>query len=402
MSKRAAWLALSICMLNIIFASLGLFFGILNSYSSFVEFANSLGPGLILAVSFSIVGALVAARRPDNWLGWIFCAVGLSQGLVTFASEYGAYTLVTSPGSLPGGQMMLWFAEWAWAPGVGLLLTFGLLLFPDGRLLSPRWRVVAWLSAIAIALIVIPLVISLWLEGPVVPEEELPGLLGAIALAGFPLMLLCGLASVISLMVRFRRSRGVERQQLKWFTYAGATTLALLLSTELVAVPATWQVVFMPLVAAIPASVGIAILRYRLWDIDIIIRRTLVYSTLTFILALIYVGCILVIRTLVAPLTGGSELAIVASTLTIAALFTPLRRRVQMIIDRRFYRRKYDAAKVLAAFGKTVRDETDLDALTDEMLQVVDETMQPESVGLWQRDPATTASVNAAKPLKTV
>jgi hypothetical protein len=384
MSKRAAWLALSICLINIIFASLGLFFGILNSYSSFVEFANSLGPGLILAVSFSIVGALLATHRPDNSLGWIFCAVGLSQALVTFAGEYGAYTLVTNPGSLPGGQIMFWFGQWAWAPGVGLLITYALLLFPDGRLLSPRWRVVAWLSAIAIALIVLPLVISLWLEGPMVLEEELPGLLGAIALAGFPLMLLCGLASVVSLIVRFRRSRGVERQQLKWFTYAGTTTLALLLSTELVAVPATWQVVIMPLVAAIPVSVGIAILRYRLWDIDIIIRRTLVYSTLTFILALIYIGCIVVIRTLVAPLTGGSELAIVASTLAIAALFTPLRRRIQTIIDQRFYRRKYDAAKVLAAFGATVRDETNLDALTNAMLLVVDETVQPEFVGLWQ------------------
>ena len=143
-------------------------------------------------------------------------------------------------------------------------------------------------------------------------------------------------------------------------------------------------------------------LRYRLYDIDVIINRTLVYGALTVSLGLVYIGCVVLLRQVLAPLTGSSELAIMASTLAIAALFTPLRRRIQTMIDRRFYRRKYDAAKVLAVFGATVRDETDLDALTSEMLRVIDDTMQPESIGLWLRDPATTASVNAAKPLKTV
>jgi len=151
-------------------------------------------------------------------------------------------------------------------------------------------------------------------------------------------------------------------------------------------------------VLLIPTSIGIAILRYRLYDIDIIIRRTLVYSALTLTLGLVYIGCIIVSRTLVAPLIGGSDVAIVASTLAIAALFSPLRRRIQNLIDRRFYRRKYDATKVLAAFGATARDETDLEHLTAELLRVVDQTMQPEFVGLWMRDPQARSSSEAARP----
>jgi hypothetical protein len=192
-------------------------------------------------------------------------------------------------------------------------------------------------------------------------------------------------AGVASLVLRYRRGGWVERQQLKWFVAAAALLPVAVVCGE--TYPDSQPFVMPVALALLPAATGIAILRYRLYDIDIIIRRTLVYSTLTFILALIYVGCIVVIRTLVAPLVGGSELAIVASTLAIAALFTPLRRRIQTLIDKRFYRRKYDAAKVLAAFGATARDETDLEQLTAEMLRVVEETMQPEFVGLWLREP---------------
>jgi len=167
--------------------------------------------------------------------------------------------------------------------------------------------------------------------------------------------------------------------------YISCTISGLSDSTSLAA--DVWNVFFGLSLGTFPLSIGIAILRYRLYDIDVIIRRTLVYSTLTLILALIYIGCIVVSRTLVAPLIGGSDVAIVASTLAIAALFNPLRRRIQNLIDKRFYRRKYDAAKVLAAFGTTARDETDLERLQAEMLRVVDETMQPEFVGLWLRDP---------------
>jgi hypothetical protein len=212
------------------------------------------------------------------------------------------------------------------------------------------------------------------------------------------------IASLVVVQVyRYRRvSNAVQRQQTRWVVYGFAMAIvlfigAIVLSTlndlilggqppgplgRMIA-----QGMLTSFLLLIPLSIGVAIVRSRLWDIDVLIRRTLVYSLLTLTLGLVYVGCILVSRALVAPLTGGSELAIVASTLMIAALFTPLRRRIQSVIDKRFYRRKYDAAKVLAAFGTTVRDETDLERLTDEMLRVVDETMQPEFVGLWLREP---------------
>jgi hypothetical protein len=210
------------------------------------------------------------------------------------------------------------------------------------------------------------------------------------------------LTLVVAQVYRYRRvSNAVQRQQTKWVVYGFAVAIlgfvvavALATLNELVwGAPPPGPVgrmigtsILTGFLLLIPLSIGVAILRSRLWDIDVLIRRTLVYSVLTLTLGLVYLGCILVTRTLVAPLTGSSELAIVASTLAIAALFNPLRKRIQNAIDRRFYRRKYDAAKVLAAFGATARDETDLDRLTTELLRVVDETMQPEFVGLWLRE----------------
>jgi uncharacterized membrane protein len=196
------------------------------------------------------------------------------------------------------------------------------------------------------------------------------------------------LASAISPFIRFRRAVGAERQQLKWFAYAAALWCVMFPILAFGGLTGAWYIIFntIPLVL-VPIAVGIAILRYRLYDIDVIIRRTLVYSTLTLALGLVYIGCIVLSRTVVAPLTGGSELAIVASTLAIAALFMPLRWRIQNAIDRRFFRRKYDAAKVLAAFGVTARDETDIERLTGELLRAVGETVQPEFVGLWLREP---------------
>jgi hypothetical protein len=301
---------------------------------------------------------------------------------------------------------MVWLEFWTWIPSLALLVTFLLLLFPDGRLPARRWRWVAWLAAAGIVLATGVAAAGLWpdrgLPGlcsqrefenarqvlerlcapPTLAQEEELGRLGLFVAAGFIVTGVAGLLSVAALVVRFRRSRGVERQQLKWFVFAGAFALLGIASSF---VPAeSLSNVLMPVgVTLVPIATGIAILRYRLYDIDVIIRRTLVYSVLTLTLALVYVGCIVLSRTLVAPLTGGSELAIVASTLAIAALFTPLRRRIQNGIDKRFYRRKYDAANVLAAFGATVRDETDLERLTAELLRVVDETMQPEFMGLW-------------------
>jgi len=210
--------------------------------------------------------------------------------------------------------------------------------------------------------------------------------------------------AVASLIVRFRHARGLERQQLKWFVFAATIGVAtiiggfLLFPAQMSGGGILGNLLFAAAPSGLAVAAAVAILRYRLYDIDIIIRRTLIYSTLILTLGLVYIGCILLSRTLVAPLIGGSEITIVASTLAIAALFNPLRKRIQTIIDKRFYRRKYDAAKVLAAFGTTVRDETDLERLTAEVLRVVDETVQPEFVGLWLRDTPAGSTPNRARP----
>jgi hypothetical protein len=349
---------------------------------------------------------IIAARQPRNPIGWLFCAIGLSAAIPMLAIPYAVYALRVNPGALPGAVLMTWLASWVWLPGASLIPLL-LLPFPDGRLLSPRWRWAVWATALGATLGTLDTARLSWsLRGAaLLPYLESGtdyqidgGVLSQILATIAVLLSLSGfIASIITITLRFRRSRGVERQQLKWFTYA----IALAACIELVLIvrssiygEKTKDLLDLGLIGlstisivGIALSVAIAILRYRLYDIDIIINRTLVYGALTLTLGLIYVGCIAVSRMLVAPLVGGSEIAITASTLAIAALFNPLRRRIQNTIDKHFYRRKYDAAKVLAAFGTTVRDETDLDPLTAELVRVVDETMQPEFVGLWLRDP---------------
>lgn len=388
---RASWVAGPIFLLNIVAGMLGTLFMVLNRYP-LAEFLGGL-PGPLLAFSFSAVGALVAARRSRNPVGWIFLAVGFSQGLVSFAYQYAEYALITAPGSLPGGPAMSVVGQLAWIPGLSLLLTYALLLFPDGRLPSQRWRPVAWLSAGPLILFV-PLAISSWpfrgralLENPEQYDPE--GVLAIFAYSIFPLMLLCGLACVASLVVRFRRSRGVERQQLKWFTFAAAVFLTVLVVGNYLDIDsAASMLLVLPAVPSIPIAAGIAILRYRLYEIDILINRTLVYVSLTAALVLVYLGCVVLLQSVFRALTGQeSQLAVVASTLAIAAMFSPLRRRIQSFIDRRFYRSKYDAARTLEAFGARLRDEVELESLTGDLVGVVRETVQPEHVLLWLRNP---------------
>jgi hypothetical protein len=358
------------------------------------------GAVVVLVVSFSVVGGLIVSHRPENTIGWIFCAAALCQGLSEFGLEYATYALITRSSALPLGAEMSWLADWIWAPGLGLILVFLPLLFPDGRPPSRRWRLVAWLGGLAIVLISVPVSILTWpergmavLRGGGIGDEE-PGWLVALVEAGFPLMLLAGLGAVISLFVRFHRARGDERQQIKWFASAAALTFAWIFVFEqlgiaeggvLEAIAAVSSLVLIP---SIPIATGIAILRYRLYEIDLLINRTLVYGTLTAALVLVYVGSVVVLQSVFRALTGQeSQLAIVASTLAIAALFNPLRRRVQAFVDRRFYRRKYDAAKTLEAFSARLRDRTDLDALSRDLVGVVGETLQPAHVLLWLRPP---------------
>jgi hypothetical protein len=258
----------------------------------------------LLAITYPLVGAVVAARRPGNPLGWIFCVIGISYGLTITGEAYAVYTLRTAPGALPGGGLMSWLGNWAWALGLGLLMTFALLLFPDGRLPSRRWRPVAWLSAASIAVICGLGGAWSWpqrglglLESNHEGLENAPRLVALLVLACYPLMLLCGFASVVALLVRFHRSRGVERQQLKWFTFAGAATFASLI---LIVTPSqagwigpVYLLVGLPVLLSMPVAAGVAILRYRLYDIDRLINRTLVYGLLTAMLGLGYAGIVL-------------------------------------------------------------------------------------------------------------
>jgi hypothetical protein len=396
--KVATWLAWSLCLLCVGLAVGALLLWLLNGRSLIGFVREGDAAVTVLVVSFSVVGALIVSHRPENTIGWVFCTAALCQGLSEFGLEYATYALITRSGSLPLAAEMSWLAEWIWAPGLGLILVFLPILFPDGRPPSRRWRPVAWLGGLSIILIWVPISILIWPERGTAllrggeTGEERPGWLLALAEAGFPLMLLAGLLAVISLFVRFHRARGSERQQIKWFASAAALTFAWifvfeqLVSAEGGVLEAIAAVSSLVLVPSIPIATGIAIFRYRLYDIDRIVNRALVYGFLTATLAAVYLGGVVVLQYLFRVLTGQeSQLAVVASTLAIAALFVPLRRRVQGFVDRRFYRRKYDAAKTLETFSAKLRDETDLDRLGDEMVSVVRETMQPEHVSLWLR-----------------
>jgi hypothetical protein len=348
----------------------------------------------IVGASSAIVGGVVAARRPANPVGWLFLGGALVSAVRALAGGYDVYGITTSPGAVPLAYAMAWLSSATYV--VGPLIAFVLipLYFPNGRPVSRRWGLVARFSVVSLLLFAVFFAIA---PGEAVDGSGIQNPLGIQALQPFVeafdpyffvwYMTLI-LAAAASLVVRFYRSVGEERQQLKWFTYAAAfIPLWFLVNTPIeAAVPNLFAVMDSLVIAAVPVAAGIAILRYRLYDIDIIINRTLVYGVLTLSLVLIYFGGIVLAQATLRALTGQeSSLAVVASTLVIAALFNPLRRRIQEFIDRRFYRRRYDARKTLEAFSSKLREETDLDRLGGELVSVVKETMQPAHTSLWLR-----------------
>src|ERR671921_645738 len=372
-----------------------------SSWEANLTVADLLG-GVIFLI-FPLVGALIASRRPRNAIGWILLTEGLLWMFLGMTDYYGLYG-VASPGSVPFPVGVAAVNNFMWVPAVGLLGTYVFLLFPDGRLPSSRWRPLAWLSGTVIVLVSI--LVGLTPGG----LQNLGGIRNPYALEGYPwletvayivlpLLPLCMLASVISLVMHYRRSRGEERQQIKWIAFAASFVGLLYLIAMVCAFifpSGAWFQAGSPLwldllgyaalssFTLVPIAIGFAVLRYRLYDIDLLINRTLVYGSITVLLALVYFGGVAGLQRLLAPVTGqDSQLAIVASTLAIAALFNPLRRRTQRFIDQRFYRRKYDAAKTLEQFSSKLRDETDLNALRGDILAVVRETMQPEHVSFW-------------------
>lgn len=341
----------------------------------------------VAGLSFPVVGATVVARRPGHAIGWIFVAIGAGMSLVGFANGYAAYSLTVLPDPLPATGVVAWLSGWLWVPSFGLLMTFALLLFPDGHLPSPRWRPVAYLAAGSIAVTMADFAGSSWLD----PYASVyaPQTVGSpVVMVWFGLLSASGLASAASLVVRFRQSRGEERLQLKWVAYAAAVTVAIVVPAVAVTRGASPSLIIVVAAPLVPVAAGVAILRYRLYDIDVVINRTLVYGALTATLAMVYFGGVATTQAIFRALTGQEEqpqLAIVVSTLVIAALFNPSRRLIQSFIDRRFYRRKYDARKTLEDFSARLRDKTDLDRLGDELVGAVRETMQPAHVSLWLR-----------------
>ena len=354
------------------------------------------------ALVFGTVGLLVTTRRPGNVVGWLFLLFAVLSGAQAALNSYAQYAIVAG---WPGGAPTSWILEWVWLPELALLALI-LLLFPDGRHVSPRWR------ALAIALAPVTVAVTLlWaVASPTVVSETVSVATSRIDPLGLgpthPLrtvtsmstLLLAAalLAGAISLRSRMRRGGPTERQQIKWIAFAGAflgpafaatfaaSMLSTLYSLDPVIVKAT-EVLTIVVVLLIPVAAGIAILRYRLYDIDVLINRTIVYGAVTAILAATYFMAVVLFQALLRPFTSGNEFSVAASTLLVVALFQPFRRRVRDAVDRRFYRSRYDAARTLDAFGLRLRDEVDLDSLSRDLIDVARETVRPAHASLWLR-----------------
>ena len=390
-TRTAAWLAWAVCAISLAVTALCFLLIALNL--SLDTPAYFFWPDLtVLALGYSVIGAIIASRLPNHPIGWLCCAIGFIAAIDHFGGEYAVYALLAHPHSLPGGMAMFWLQDWFWMLFIGLIV-FLLLLFPTGRLPSGRWQPFAWGSVVVILVAVI-----------LTASTPLPSsgseIMGSLEEPPSPIqfsVLLLGLVAAVSVVVGRRNARGVERQQIKWLLYAGAIffvgsslKIAVVYFIQLEGPWGLWISYILVAVGGLsgPIAIGVAILRYRLYNIDVLINRTLVYGSLTALLAAVYFGGVTATQAIVRVLTGQEQqpqLVVVVSTLVIAALFNPLRRRIQSFIDRRFYRRKYDATKMLDAFSAKLRDETDLDALSDDLVGVVREAMQPSHVSLWLR-----------------
>ena len=347
----------------------------------------TVGPVVLAVASAAAVGALVAGRRPRHPVGWLLLGVALSVAFNALVEPYVEYGLVVRPGSLPGAVYLLPFLYSSFLVALACA-GFVLLLTPTGALPSPRWRWWARVAAVAPAVTVLGFAVQPdplapeYLGNPVAVPALAPALLVA-ALTGMAVTAAGLLVGAGSLVLRFRRARGIERLQLRWLALAGACASALVLVALVAAALALDPVVLASLalcLALLPLATGAAILRYRLYDLDRIISRTLAYGLLTLLLGLAYAAVVLGLGRF---LPEGSSLVVAAATLAVAAIFQPVRRRVQALVDRRFNRRRHDAARTVADFSARLRDQVDLGTLTGELLTVVDQTMQPTKASLW-------------------
>ncbi|MGH2788257.1 MAG: hypothetical protein ACRDJV_10150 [Actinomycetota bacterium] len=339
---------------------------------------------------FVIVGALVAWKRPFNRVGWLMLAYVVLRSVVGITVAYGERGVLIDPGSLPGASAVVWFATWLWSASL-VLIPLVLLYFPNGRLPSPRWRWVIWCCVLPVMLFV-----SAAIGWAGVPAQELltsfdegtpgPDWSGALTNGGVAVLLGLGLCSVVSLFIRYRRSSHEERLQLKWVLFAAGLLLADSIWESFLPGPDYLQAAVGALAfAAIPAAIGVAILKYRLYEIDRIINRALVYGLLTATLGIGYLVIVVALQRVLDPFTQANEIAIAGSTLLVAALFQPVRSRIQNFIDRRFYRSRYDATRTLEGFSTRLREGVDLEVLTADLTAVVGRTMGPAHISVWLR-----------------
>jgi len=390
MARLSAW---GLCSITMVIAVARLTLAIVDPASS----DSSSGPNVpgggvpvaafeaFLLIMMAVTGAVIASRQPRNAVGWIFCAIPLSLGLLIL-SAHAYWALALGDVTPSRAALLVAWLGWVWVPAMIPALTLFPLLFPTGRPLTPRWRPVVWL---AVATLILNAFSEAFKPGrldgyPVDNPFGGGNWINAVNAVGGLLMIATTLASFTSLVLRFRRSHGIERQQLKWVTTATVLFLIMFLQPFTGTGNLSFTILLFGLLI-VASGVAVAMLRYRLYDIDVVINRALVYGSLTAMLAAVYLGSVLLLQVVLDPFTGGSGLAVAASTLGTAALFGPLRRRVQAVVDRRFFRRKYDAAQTLERFGARLRDEVDLDSLTSELRGVVAETVQPAHVTLWIR-----------------
>jgi hypothetical protein len=381
---RGPVIAWSVCVLGIA----GLVAGaILEEATGNTDPSESFLESLALMIGFGafpVIGALVASRHPGNAVGWLFLAVGVGIGILLISTAYAHWALVEKAGNYPLTTLAAWLEQWLWVPSVGLIATLILLLFPNGRPPSRRWNWLVWTCGVALGTLAIGgmieqrLVSGYSIDNPIgVPgleDVESEPLFAPLFVLFIPLSMLCA----ASLVVRFRRAQGVERQQLKLMTFTACLMVTTFFAGDALGIPGTLALALL----ALDVSLAVAMLKYRLYDIDRVINKTVVYGVVTVLLVAGYGGGVILMHK-VLPLPEDSPAATAAATLAMAALFGPLRHRVQQVVDRYFYRPRYNAIKTVEAFESRVRLRRDLDELAGDLVDVVRRTVHPSHVSVW-------------------
>ena len=379
--SRARWVAWPVGAVSVALSVAAVGLAARNGEGPAELVANHHAIGIVTAIGIAVLGAIIASRKPGNPIGWLMSVAALLLGVFNFNQQYAPLAVAES---LPLVGLSSWLATWTALPGIAITITSSLQLFPDGRLPSPRWRPVAWLSAAAA---VVPAVVMAVLAWPVRGPElaaltfDHPALAPVFGI-GFPAVLVLLGVSMAALVVRFRRSRGVERQQIKWFAYGAMIGIPMGLPAQVPVWGPILELLQPPLMFA---GLAIGMFRYRLYDVDRVINRTLVYGLLTAALGLAYVAGSLVFVLVAGAGSDPPSWLVAAATLAAAAVIRPVRRRIQAVVDRRFNRRRYNAAQTIEAFSARLREQVDLATLSAELLAVVDQTVQPTRTSLWLR-----------------